>query len=684
MGIDFDFFTLLKLNKSSSEDICFVTNVSKSQEFSDQMLSTESLLLFTDGVILEDDETFFCELINTPFKTREYLIKRSSGNNLYEVSLDLFDSYRMLAQTINKFFINSKINVRVFCCIYNYDFCLISSSKDDLKIAKIQIDGMLNAFDVSDIADELLMELTIKQNDKKREQCISSQRRFVKYNPQFRDYMKINNYISNIKCDSTERKMELSLFSSLLLKDLIEETHLYWMYESGEVRQEISEISDILSERDILYFDLFEKFCCQANDDFVYHDWIWCLVFLTQTLLSSLKKRSKKDCDDDKDIVQHENFFGFVPIVKGKENNEVMSLYTRHISRKFCHGFLLIPEYSIYNLPDYLPAYIHEFFHYIPPKNRTDRNQEILKLVLHTILTNLRNSLTAEVYTFFLELFTNEIVNVSSSFGFTKEDIFDCDSMEFWERITCVFDLANHKMIYDTVALKTFRRFQDISVFNILRDSRSSCLDSFSQNFRSYICTYTMFMREIRSDIAMCLFFDIDLEQYIKILAKEPMFARMPKEECADSTIMRFGFMCRYLLGAHIDKDKSENWINTCCSIIDKLKENDKSLDDSAVINNRYDNLSDYLKEYAYISIESNNNSFVPKGESLLELSLISIISEWEKNVKHYASHEFSKNISLLYRKYLNASDLEKYKSICGMRFLFRDLYCYNSQLDKK
>lgn len=651
--------------------------------------SDEDFLVFIDDFILEEnDKEFCCTAFNLPCFVRTEIIKTCKQENLYYSAKELFWKYVQLSSTINQFLKELYDDVYFFCCIHNYDFCLVSSP--GLKTDEIKQNIMIfleDKFLSLKHHDESFTATILEEHRLRRLKCAFLDRKFIHHNPNYSEYLETISSVNNIQCDSYDRKAELSLFSSLILKDLVEATHLYWLYESGEIRREISDITHIIFERDNKYFKFFDLFCTQADDRFIFHDWIWCLIFLTQTLLSSLNR-----CDDIffHDAAEQNNFFGFVPlIIEDKKNNsEIQSLFTRHISRKFCHGFLVIPKYSIYTLPEYLPAYIHEFFHYIPPKNRLKRNEAILKLVLHSVLFDLRNGLSSDLYNEIFILIFEEIINTAESYGFDSKSLFECDSMEFTERISNLCARVEFEAIYDKVVWISYKKHKDFQLVFKLGKYKEESVKIFEDSVPSFILTFVMFFREIRSDISMCSFFDMGIKDYVDVLVKEPLFSFLPVEKCADSTIIRFGFVCRYLArkDKNVLKDFS-NWKEYCKSQIDELLEKklSASSDNADIVFSKYDNLKNYLDEYENITIESEEGFYTQKGESFFEKFIgEDIIKCWEDSITKYISHPFSKEIRFIYTNYMNKDFYERLVCMSGFRFLFRDLNLFDSCLDEQ
>lgn len=678
------------VNRASAQIVWRVKYDYTSFESTGATFEDRNYLIYLNDVILDTEKEYFCCHINLPYRFRNEIISNINKSNLYDASQLLFKAYVEISEQINTYLNENKIDVQTFCCIHNYDFCLVSSSIYNFEKAKMLIELYLNnKFPLSEDPSEQITSHKVNLSIIKKENIINSDRQFVKHNPNFYRYYELMHVIQNLKVDSPDRKMELSLFSSLILKDLVESTHLYWLYESGELRRETSEVTHIIFERDYTYFKHLMRFCQQAEDHFIFHDWIWGLVFLTQTLLASLKHRSLENCKNDDEINEHTNFFGFVPIIEDDEENhsEVMSMFTRHISRNFCHGFLIIPSYSIYSLADYLPAYIHEFFHYIPPRNRDKRNKAILTLVLHSILGDLRNNLSKDIYDKILIMFLKEIDKNIKMYGFEENThtFFECDSMEFSDRIRSMFLRMNFEDVYEAVIWDAFIEFNDINLISIMRKYRDNCTNQYNVSALNYIVTFAMFFREIRSDIAMCSFFNMKLKEYVEVLAKEPLFSVLPKKQCADSTILRFGFMCRYLLKKEPNYQE-QNWKKDCKNIINGMIPKDLVSNEKETYIIKLNHLKDYLDEYEEITIESADDCYLKKGQSFIErfLEKEKIVSVWEESICEYMKHIFPQEINRIYEEYQKKTKHEKLICMCGFRYLFRDLLLYDSNLDQK
>lgn len=614
-------------------------------------------------------------LFNLPFNIRKSIIQESKiENSFFKTSKVLFDKYCQIEAVINRYLSNHYNDVYFFCSVLYNDFCLLvpeqsyETSQINQEI-KVIINWLFKSSNSVVINDNYINPFI-----NRKAQCIKSNRQFVKHNPMFNQYLSTMLNIDNIKTDSIDRIQELSLFSSFVLKDLVEETHLYWLYDSGDLRYEEPDKEYILRTQNSIYFEYFSLFCRQAQDEHMYNDWIWSLVFLTQKLLDILN-----NCiDNEKDST---NFYGFIPIIKNmrEKNNEVVSLFTRHISRKFCHGFLIIPTGAIYNILEHLPAYIHEFFHYIPPNDRRNRNKAILDLVVHSLFCSLRNNLSNKTYKLFFNEFCKEFIKFSELY---YKDFFDSDSMEYIERLRVLCLKFDFVETYFAI-LKNIENeilYDELSVFIAMQEK---CMFAWLHSREDHVNIFTLFFREIRSDIAMCTFFNIDLEKYIKIMANEPLFAHLNRKECGHSTILRFGYMCHYLSKSKTKEIDNNTWICESKRIIfQQIQQiyNTDTLENMKIIKH-YMNLIEYLDEYFDIAIETHKKSR-NKNNSLIDeiIENYSLVYNWENFNDIFSDNEFFVLINDLYQGYMREQEVqEKLSTICGVKILFRDLYALDS-----
>lgn len=669
----------------------------------DDSWNKDEIVFFCSEVYLDRDAFYHVEMLQLPYKYRSKIISSCRQSVLLDVPGALFEKYVSIATTINGMLKTVYDNIYVFCSALYTDFCILipkdiqmNLDVESLKKNILNFVRLCIGFDDEDSHQqsvEYLYELRhILKNKIERDSCIGSGRQFVKYNPMFYDYCFLMNKIENINCDKNiDRIQELSLFSGLVLKDLVEETHLYWMNESGDLHYANAEKTYLLKKQNKRYFDCFERFCEQAKDSHKYNDWCWAIIFLTQTLLATLQKRQTSECNSQTEIDDYINFYGFVPIITDlkEKKNEVASFFTRHISRKFCHSFLIVPKSSIEKILENLPAYIHEFFHYIPPANRKERNESTMKLLVHSLLFDLRRTLSATAYRAFFDSFLKKLETYMLRSGFREEIFYSCDSMEFIERVQFVLTENSFVALYDYATTN----ISDVNGYLKAQIVRDNCIGRFKDSFYLSLIVLVLFFREIRSDIAMCDFFGLELKDYIKIMANEPLFAVLNEQRVGDSTIMRFGYMCNYLAKKTVKdafdwKKVSSNIINeeiAACKI--EIENNTNSKKQKEHYENMvsiYSNLLGYINEYSELAYETEANQYTPKGNTLIDEYVNNLVEEWEKYNQRFSEHDFTVFLKGIYKKYLHSSKEERLKLVCGSKILFRDLYTYDSNLDKR
>lgn len=686
-------FYILQTSKTEPKIIdCQVTDCS--EYFKHELdISNGDIVLYSENVSLDSSKVYNFNLFRIPYTHKKTIKPSCENRDLLTISEQLFSIYCRIVNKANESICQKFDGVHLLFSIFSFDFCLLypidCEKKWNLEEIRDEILGLFttnqeNTTSGKATFEELLFRNIYLDNQIILNHCVLSDRHFVVHNPNFREYMETLYNLREIATDSMDRKLELSLFETLIMKDLVEETHLYWMHESGDLRYELN--NRIITKQNRQYFNFFNAFRTQAADTHVYGDWVWSLIFLTQTLLASIKKRSLEYCYNEHEKESHSNFFGFVPII-GDGANEVMSFFTRHISKKFCHGFLSVPKKSIYNLPEYFPAYIHEFFHYVPPINRTTRNKVILDLVLHSVLSEVRQELPKEQFECIFELFKNEINEEILKYQFDIDEFFQCDSMEYTERLGALFKNIDFPYLYNYVKL-IISNNENSKSYKALKDYEDSCIEKAENAVGDYIRTFVLFFREIRSDIAMCIFFNIGLKRYIEILANEPEFSILNTNHCADSIILRFGYMCKHLSSLskqeNVSQDDEKDWYTKCIKTINELISDCDSQDVDII--DKYTNLKFYLEEYNKDFIEHKENQYSEQGSSVLEdlITKKCVVEDWEACMLSYTKHPFIQGIKTIYNHYIEKEGLDRLKAICGIKLLFRDLFLFNSAWDKE
>lgn len=543
----------------------------------------------------------------------------------------------------------------------------------------------------------------------------------IQRNSHYHEYKELIQKLMIAPVGSNDRRIYMLLLCALLLRAILDESSVRWIYESGELKYESIESMIELSRAHELHISGFDKFLQQAIMESPDSDQVWSLFFITKSLLSSIVGRGKTT---DAENWRYCNFFGFVPYIDNAYQ-EVTSYYPIHISPDYCYGFLSIPLKNRFQLWSYFPAYIHEFFHYVPPLERRERNEKILHLSIYSVMVPLFIALPAagkDTYerivskiAFEIDNLRHDLIDIRNDFvGDTPVSHQNCeqfrDSMKYIAIMQDLVYLVDFEDICNQVT----------SELNIDKNAewKSNCISRWERYMTSYIATFSFALREIRSDLSMCVLLDIDLETYITLLAAEPAFAEGDGKWVADSTVLRFGFMTRllYVKGDqpwhNVDwKKLCDDMCSTTSSILDWERECKEIIQSLSVPFN--DNLCDYLREYIDINVENedeNDCELDRKWNSVFEQALCttayaiqssredctlssplkiedidprSLIYRWGWELQQIKKYPFVNMLSDLYKEYLHLSkDQEKHYFEYRSRLLFRDLLMYFPDID--
>lgn len=545
----------------------------------------------------------------------------------------------------------------------------------------------------------------------------------IKRNSHYCEYKELIQKLMVAQVGSNDRRMYMLLLCALLLRTIQDESSARWVCESGELKYESIESMNILTRAYELQMSGFNKFLQQATIKSPESDQVWSLFFITKSLLSSIVGRSKKLNTDN---WRYNNFFGFVPYIDSTYQ-EVASYYPTHISPDYCYGFLVIPSESRFQLWSYFPAYIHEFFHYIPPLERRERNEKILHLSIYSVMAPLYKALTTANKRTYEQVVSNialEIDNLRHDLIDLRNDFVN-DTPVIRQHCEQLRDTMKYiAIMQDLVYLIDFEGIfnQSTSILNLDKNSelKSNCCSRWGKYMTSFVATFSFALREIRSDLSMCILLDMDLETYIKLLANEPAFAESHEKWVADSTVLRFGFMTRllYLKGNQSWNDIDWNilckricnsthnirdWENECKGIIRSLGQHTSQ--------SFKDNLCGYLREYIAINItdeddcelECNWNSVfeealcttaysiqsrqedstVSSPSKIEDIDPRSLIYRWGWELQQIKKYPFVNMLSNLYNDFLHLStDQERLCFEYSSRLLFRDLLMYFPDID--
>lgn len=577
----------------------------------------------------------------------------------------------------------------------------------------------------------------------------------IKRNANYTEYETLMKQLMEASVGSNDRKMYVLMLCALLLRTILDEASVRWVYESGDTKYEPLELSMELTRAYEICMAGFREFLNQASIRSPYSDQIWSLFFITKTLLSSIVgrdsesiKRNSRDAEnlDDAELLQEYcNFFGFVPYI-GDRYAEVTSYYPSHIAPDYCYGFFSIPRKEEFRFWSFFPAYIHEFYHYIPPRGRKERNEKILHLAVYSIMTPLLEvmgqSRKAE--------YERIVARIASSVEQLRENLIDLrndrnhalsgsqtyatrQSVENY-RDTMKYNAIMEDLVYllDFEDLCT-EAVNEFCSENVAAKAESSsipdrgywmqkCADKWDKNMTGYIATFSFAMREIRSDLSMCVLLDMSLRNYIEVLAKEPGFAESSQTWVADSTVLRFGFMTRLLYTKELYYDSWEkvDWRELCKCMDCTCSQNDpdgnsicgwkkkcgeilQSLRKNGLLCNEYldhlDHLGDYLSIYVKISSSSDDspwNSVFEKAMCTGEYAISSpengsnqfvdrryLIPCWGVRLQKHRGYPFVRLLNDLYCQYSQADTVEaKCRIEYQSRLLFRDLLMYFEDID--
>lgn len=537
-------------------------------------------------------------------------------------------------------------------------------------------------------------------------------------NPNYREYATAIRRLLEIRCESGDKRYECALMALLLLRTVLDETSLRWVYDSGDLHYEdpydMEEID--LSTRNLL--GSLGCFIDQASDECDYSDILWMTVFITRALLAAIMGRSEEESiKKERTRLTQRNFYGFLPFVTSNYK-EVTSYYAKYHTPDYCYGFLAIPQKYKNSFWEMFPAYIHEFFHYIPTPHRKDRNEAILSLALIGVLNPLYSALCGDMsargkhaYASMLENILRHILSkrkrmmddVLVDYNFntlykgcewnTKiDEIFETDTtMKFSDLMASLFPMLDFGTMYDNALIITDDL--DTNTIRMISEAKEECVDLWTKEAVAYITIFSTALKEIRSDILMCRIIGLSLQEYITIMANEPNFAYLSRDSVADSTMIRFGFMCRYLYAAgkndgtagdtHSSRSKKSvsEWMKTCKAVIDNVPHIDANIKA---------NLSDYLDEYCAITIDEDtagDDAIILFEDILCGVDKTSdavvlytgdngLIGEWEKQIDEISGYQIFACLKSLYMKYKDLDRLEdKVMFEYRTRLVLRDLF---------
>ncbi len=446
-----------------------------------------------------------------------------------------------------------------------------------------------------------------------------------------------------------------------------------------------------------LLFPYLNKYELQTSSYRASYDTLWSISFISRALIAAILGRDGRTAPAVPfENNSRNNFKAFIPLYSDAYE-EVTSFYTSHISTQDCFSFLILPQnhgtYSIWNI---FPAFIHEFFHYMPPSNRSKRNSIVLALVIHSVLKPFRQDPDFSKFYSMLFMFLNFSIvhelNINDSQVHLDSNFRDTvwneryallksndDSMFLVEKLYDYFsDFDFEKMLGDEI--KVFSKTP--GEYSLLEERSAK---RWHDHIDSFCRTYTIALREIRSDILMCRILNLNAEDYIKLLVNEPNFSIKEIDFVADSTVLRFGLMVELLYSSSFSADTADGFsLDKIFSVIDG--------ETNANSENKQ-NLKEYIKYYRKKSTDTKDAYCIFKhlvSESSHRSDAdnkdaADLVTDWLGEAELYKKIPLIRNLSSVYGQYRMAHDrsnadkcLFEYRT----RVLFRDLLTMYPDID--
>lgn len=662
---------------------------------------------------LRSDTEYSCLFIEAPYAFRraqyDKAISKIASSNLQDVVSNpaLADTYLEAAELLKYAIREISPSVDVLCNLSFGDFCILDTDKSfQSSTIKQSAHYFFQNYSWSDEESANVLQTLNKQILKR-----FTTQFLYKRNPYYAEYADVLSKLMVLPCGNNDRSMECSLLAALLLRTMLDETAVRWVNTSGDLYYDEPEMSHALDAAHARLMRGLHLFLDQAPFNQVYSNQIWSLIFVTRALLASIIGRAERDAFnwdalEDQNAAEQEtilerfnSFYGFLPIIE-PEAAEVSSYFTENHSPDYHFAFLTVPHRFVGQFWSFFPACVHEFYHYISPIDRRSRNNIILKLTLYAILNPIY-SITEDspvdltVYQQFVELIFDCIECLRSDLFHPTDE---CSENKFYQMETSMkyIDLMrgllptlDFSLFYDYAVHKILAEHADApQLKSILSVSKAKCLALWNDNAVDFAQTFAVALKEIRADIAMCHFLDLNLDNYIKIMALEHSFASLPAQRTADSVFLRFGFMTRYLFFSKSDSfsytsSALRKWKDTCLKSIASLSENE--IED---LEEKQNNLRAYLEEYEEITVDSESEKHVIViFESMLltaENEEPSFVDSWERRLNRHKEHAFVQDLKELYNHYINQTDTrEQLLFEYQTRLVFRDLFEHFSDIDR-
>lgn len=693
-------------------------------ENEDTSFSPHSILL--KGTLPKLDGAWDCFFFTYPCSLRSSVIAKvgqSAEIDALRFSEMLSDAYEQFYAEMHRRLLNNNSRIVPMMCISFGDICVLCPhglyGYDQIKSTVEETFRAMGNIYKDNARDMPIENIEMVQNEiwnRFNKMYIFAQ------NPHYDAYQKLFQDLMNLDVGGNDRTMYMLLLCSLMLRVILDETAVRWIYDSGDIKDDNYIIANDQSNAYKRTMTAFKMFIEQVSASAPYSDQIWSLFALTQVMLSSIVGRDTQTAKKREiDMAVHNNFFGFVPYISSS-HTEVSSFYPSHLSPDYCFGFLAIPQTEQFKLWSFFPAFVHEFFHYIPPANRKQRNEKILFLSIYSAAIPLYSAIKSEnkeIYEYIVKKMAWQIDRYRCKLAMSRNgmtsndrDEFESevehnrDTMKYLAIMRWLLPTIDFDSIYGQAVKAAINKFSpDSKLKEILIDQsiQAECRNLWNTDIVNYIHSYTFAMREIRSDMFMCEMLNIDLYQYIELMAKEPAFAENDENFVADSTKLRFGFMTKYLYikgekcpteerGSYLDWnficnqiiECSDNWIDSCKDKIDDIAKNHNEY------RIRLDHLHKYLISYATITSSQKDGNKTVFDEVLCSSTFVlydrpnvednrdcNLVYSWGRDMNRYRKYEIINQLSNLYAKYQECQKkraVEKYYFEWRTRQLLRDL----------
>ncbi|MBQ7353174.1 MAG: hypothetical protein IJW54_04125 [Clostridia bacterium] len=579
------------------------------------------------------------------------------------------------------------------------DFCLL-----------IPYNYQENVYDVLKAVEDFLnpqsqndKNIWEKENDlvcvKQRIFCRLNTQYIYRYTPHIDDYKELFTSLLNADVDTTDKAWELARQASVLLYTFLEEIYRVWLYPNGEPKNQTLEYKQDIKRSFENMRKNYQKFLSQVSSSSIFADSCWSYSFICDALLSSFVGQSvntttKVSSDEFND------FHGFMPIIS-QETKTMESFFCEQFGVLYSTGFLLIPYNAAFNIWKMIPSLIHEFSHYISTPNRKDRNDFVLYLtfcsVIDPLIAKLKKVIDGFSITSIVKQICEKILERYDELAtwvipYRKSDNGKLiDSMYFLNETMDLFEIIDFEDLYD-YAFESICATENIE--SIPSNIKDECIKNWNESKVSYLLTYTMALREIRSDIAMCYFLDIDLEEYILLMANEPTWAKYSWDFTADSVFLRFGFMTRYLVYNKEPQCTSRNKFNSLW----EEKVDDvflKLINDHSDLKNQLNNMRGYVKQYIKINLAEEYECDSDTVVSIFEKNIFpmpmpnnaereqTIVGSWEKQFKQKSESSFIHNLNKCYKEYTEKNNEERIIMNYQSRLIMRDLFMFFPDVDE-